>query len=98
METTSATITVIDLRPVNAGKLLALADVELSIEGVVMVIHGIQVRADAARTEITLPTYRASDGSWRAAITLPEELRGTMGDIVISAGIEAGILKQREPA
>lgn len=97
METTSATITVLDLRPVNHGKLLALADVELAIEGVVMVIHGVQVRADAEKTEVTLPTYRASDGSWKSAITLPDELRGSMGDIVMAAGIDAGILKQREP-
>ena len=68
-----------------------------------------QVRADVlqlrsataghgAGTEVTLPRYRAADGSWKAAVSLPEELKGSMGDVVLAAGIEQGILKQREMA
>ncbi|EME67648.1 hypothetical protein H261_22473, partial [Paramagnetospirillum caucaseum] len=29
------------------------------------------------------------------AITLPDELRGAMGDVVMAAGIEAGVLKEK---
>lgn len=98
METSTATITVLHLSPISgAGKLRALADVELLIDGVAMVIHGIQVRADGDGTQIALPRYRASDGQWRAALPLPEEVREPMGDAVIAAATEAGILVTRSP-
>lgn len=92
--TTTATITVLSLTPVQAGRLVALADVELLLDGVPIVIHGVQVRADGKGTEVTLPTYRASGGEWRVAVSLPEELKGAMGDAVLAAGVEVGILKQ----
>ncbi|CUW40788.1 protein of unknown function [Magnetospirillum sp. XM-1] len=57
----------------------SIADVELILDGVSLVIHGVQVRADASKTEITLPNYRAPDGSWKAAVTLPNEVLGPMG-------------------
>jgi stage V sporulation protein G len=96
MDTTTAVITVLSIIPLaNAGKLLALADVELVLDDVPLIIHGIQVRADGDRTEITLPKYRSPSGEWKTAITLPDEVRGVMGDMVIAAGIEAGLLKER---
>lgn len=98
-ETTQALVTVLSLVPVSGGgKLLALADVEVVIDGIQIVVHGVQVRGDGAGTEVTLPRYRAADGTWRAAVSLPEELKGSMGDVVLAAGIEQGILKQREMA
>ncbi|WP_096704069.1 hypothetical protein [Magnetospirillum sp. 15-1] len=97
MNTTTATITVLTISPVpNAGKLLALADAAIVLDGVEIVIHGIQVRADGSGTEVSLPKYRAPDGSWKTAVSLPDEVRGPLGDVVMAAGIEAGILKQRE--
>ncbi len=94
--TVTATITVLDITPVsNAGRLLALADVAILLDGVEIVVHGVQVRADADGTEVALPRYRAPNGEWRAAITLPEEVRGPMGDAVLAAGIEAGVLRER---
>jgi len=97
--TTTATITVLTIAPVsNAKKLLALADVELVLDGVAVAIHGIQVRADGDGAEVALPRYRAPDGEWRSAVTLPDEIRGPMGDAVLAAGIEAGILKERPRA
>ncbi len=95
METSTATITVLTITPVHAGRLLALADVELLIDGVSVILHGIQVRADGSKTEITLPNYRAPDGSWRTAVTLPDEIRGPMGDAVIAAAMEAGLLVEK---
>lgn len=96
MDTTTAIITVLGIVPVNAtGKLLALADVELVLDGVAMIIHGVQVRADGTCTEISLPRYRSPSGTWMTAITLPDEVRAPMGDAVMAAGIEAGILKER---
>ena len=63
----------------NAGKLLALADVALMLDGVEITIHGVWVRADADRTEAALPKYRAPNGEWATAIMLPREVRGPMG-------------------
>jgi len=96
MDTTTAIVTVLKITPVNnAGKLLALADVELMLDGVSMIIHGVQVRADGDGAKITLPKYRSSSGEWTTAITLPDEVRGPMGDAVIAAGLEAGLLRER---
>ena len=77
--------------------MLALADIEIVIDGVALAIHGIQVRADANGTEVALPRYRAPNGEWKTAVTLPEELKGPMGDAVLAAGIEAGVLAERKP-
>lgn len=63
-----------------------------------IIIHGIQVRADANGSEVLLPKYRDGSGEWRTAISLPDELKGPMGDAVLAAGIEAGILVARSPA
>ncbi|MDO8608670.1 MAG: hypothetical protein Q7R40_19235 [Phaeospirillum sp.] len=96
MDTTSAIITANRVTPVsNAGKLLALADVSILMDGVEIIIHGVQVRADGNGTEVTLPKYRAPDGAWMTAITLPDELKGPMGDVVMAAAIEAGILVEK---
>ncbi|OAN44499.1 hypothetical protein [Magnetospirillum moscoviense] len=97
MCTTSAIITANRVTPVsNAGKLLALADVSILMDGVEIVIHGVQIRADASGTEVTLPKYRAPDGTWMTAISLPDELKGPMGDVVMAAAIEAGILMEKQ--
>ena len=97
MDTSTAIIAVLKVSPVNnAGKLLALADVSILLDGVEIVIHGIQVRADAGGTEVTLPKYRAPDGAWMTAITLPDEVKVPMGDGVMAAAIEAGILMEKQ--
>ena len=93
--TSTVTIEVMTVTPVHAGRLLGLADVELTLDGVAILIHGIQIRADGHGTEIALPRYRAPDGSWLAAMSLPDDIRAPMGDAVIAAGIDAGILRQR---
>ena len=95
-DTSSVTIRVFAINPiVGGGRLLALADAEIHIDGVVFAIHGLQVFADAGKTEIRLPKYRAPNGEWLAAITLPPELREPLADAVMAAGIEAGILRER---
>ena len=95
-DTSTATISVFAITPTSGhGDLLALADVELVLDGVVVVLHGVQIRANADKTEIALPRYRAPDGTWKAAVSLPDEVCRPMGDAVIAAGIEVGILRQR---
>lgn len=96
VDTGTATISVVGLIPTpNHGDLLALADVEVTFDGVSVVVHGVQLRADGKRTEVRLPQYRAPDGAWKAAISLPDEVRGPMGDAVIAAGLELGLLRER---
>ena len=96
LDTAQATISVLDIVATpNSGKLHALADVLLTIDGVEIVIHGVQVRADAENSEVLLPRYRSSNGDWRSAITLPEEIKEPLGDAVLAAGIELGVLKGR---
>lgn len=90
-------VSVLTLTPCRgAANLLALADVEIVIGGVALVLHGVQLRANGRKTEITLPRYRNPAGSWAAAVSLPDELRGPIGDMVIAAGLDGGILKRGE--
>ena len=94
--TTTVQITVLHLVPTQGrGNLLALADVEVLLDGVSIILHGVQVCATSDRTEVRLPKYRGVDGTWRAAISLPDEVKGPMGDAVMAAGIEAGVLREK---
>ena len=94
--TTTVQITVLNLLPMRGrGNLLALADVEVLIDGVSIILHGVQVCATSERTEVLLPKYRGVDGTWRAVISLPDEVKGPMGDAVMAAGIEAGVLRDK---
>ena len=94
--TTTVQITVLHLVPTQGrGNLLALADVEVLLDGVSIILHGVQVCATSERTEVRLPKYRGVDGTWMTAITLPDEVKGPMGEAVIAVGVEAGILRKK---
>lgn len=96
-DTAPVTVTAIGITRVsNAAKLIALADVEVVIDGVVMLIQGVQVRADGDGTAINLPKYRAPDGAWRSAVILPDETSAAIVDTVLAAGLEAKILREEE--
>ncbi|TAN59632.1 MAG: hypothetical protein EPN20_14770, partial [Magnetospirillum sp.] len=73
------TVTVLDMQPVHRGRLLALATVEVEIEGVVFVINGVQltrITNPKEGTAVDLPRYRDAAGEWRQAITLPAKFIG----------------------
>jgi hypothetical protein len=53
-KTGSVTITVLSVTPVRAGRILALASVEIDVDGVVIDIHGIR----AARSPTGATTLR----------------------------------------
>lgn len=93
-ETLPVRVEVLALHPFSGSGVLALADVELTVGGIALILHGVQLRADAHKTEVTLPRYRDASGAWKAAVTLPEELRGPVGDVVIAAALEAGLLRE----
>jgi|GEM_PF-5465878 len=94
-DTTLATTRVLALHPCRQSDLLALADVEILVGGVSFVLHGVQLRANAQRTEVSLPRFRTPAGAWKAALSFPDELRDSIAEVVIAAGLEAGILKDR---
>jgi hypothetical protein len=89
-------ITVLWVTPIRAGKLFALASVEINIGGVLVEIHGIRAtRTATGATRVELPTFRDATGQSRAAIVLPEEVYGPIGDAVLEVLIERGIAKRR---
>ena len=100
-ETEIIQVTLIDATPVNKGRVIALASAELSISGVSFVMHGLQIVncTDAVTHQpsvgVDLPRYRAPDGKWKQAITLPDELRGPLGDVVLEQCLAQGILKRK---
>jgi stage V sporulation protein G len=89
-------ITVLSVTPARAGKVFALASVEVDIDGVQIAIHGIRALRDApVGTRIELPKFRGLNGEWQTAITLPEEVRGPIGDAVLDELIERGLAVRR---
>jgi stage V sporulation protein G len=89
-------ITVLSVTPVRAGKLFAFASVEIDLDGVRLEIHGIRaIRVEPISIKIQLPTYRDATGVWRPALTLPEEMHGPIGDIVLDALIDCGLAVKR---
>ena len=89
-------ISVLDVQPINAGKLFALATVEIDIDGVIIVVRGIQaLRIGPARTRIELPKFRDASGQWRSAVSLPDEVKGPIGDAILDALIERGLAVRR---
>ena len=88
-------ITVLSVTPMRAGRLFALASVEIDIDGVRIEVHGIRaMRVSTGATRVELPTFRDA-GQSRAAIVLPDEVHGPIGDAVIEALIEQGLAKRR---
>jgi stage V sporulation protein G len=79
----------LSVTPGSAGKLFALASVEVDIDRAQITIHGIRaVRVDTTGTRIELPKFRNAPRVPRSVITLPDEIRGPVGDAVLDALIE----------
>jgi DNA-binding cell septation regulator SpoVG len=88
-------IRVLSVTPMRAGKLFALASVEIDIDGIQIAIHGIRALNAANGTHIELPQFRDQGGALRPTITVPEEIRGPIDDAVIDELIERGFAKHR---
>ena len=85
-------ITVLSVKRVKLGKIFALASVEIDIDAVLLVIHGVRaISVHPLGTRIELPTYRDEHGVWRRAITLPDEICGPMGRAVLDELVERGL-------
>jgi hypothetical protein len=53
------------------------------------------LRVAPAGTRIELPKFRDAAGIMRPAVTLPDEVRGPIGDAVLDALIDHGLAKHR---
>jgi stage V sporulation protein G len=94
--TTPVSITVLSVSPIRAGKLFALAAVEIDVDGVLIEIHGIRaLHVPPAATRIELPTFRDPASRSQAAIVLPEEVRCPIGDAVLDQLVELGLAVKR---
>jgi hypothetical protein len=88
----TVSITVLSVKPVNFGRIFALASVEVDIDGVMLTIHGIRaIRVQPIGTQIDLPMFRDESGTWRHAITLPDEISGPIGRAVLDELVERGL-------
>ena len=88
-------VTVLSVTTARAGRLFALASVEIEIAGVTIELHGIRaLRVAAAGARIELPQFRDGGGLFRSVVTLPAELYGPITDAVLDALIERGMAKR----
>lgn len=101
-DTAAVSVHVLSVQPVKAkGKLLALASVEIDVEGITFILHGVQVvrskdpKTGAEAVGVDLPRYRSSDGSWQQALTLPPELRKPIAHAVLDECSAVGITRRK---
>src|SRR5215469_14095527 len=77
----------IEVEPVRgAGRLEALAAIELDVAGVVIVLQGVQLRRRAdGDFDCAAPAFRhPRTGQWFPAVILPPELRTALGKEVLA--------------
>ena len=83
--------TLLTLTRKNSGRLLALADVEMDFDGVLITVNSIRIEREANGVSVRLPIDR--DG--RPLIVLPDEVKDGISDIVLDAALEAGVVRER---
>jgi DNA-binding cell septation regulator SpoVG len=83
--------TLINIISKSAGRLLALADVELDFDGVVVEINSIRIEREPNGVSVRMPVDR--DG--RALVVLPDEVKDAISDIILGGALAAGIVKER---
>ena len=94
------TVTVLDVRAVQKGQIIALAAVEIELDGVAFALNGLQVirtrdpSSGREATGVALPRYRAPDGQWRPAVDLPDELSDPITTAVLEHCCDIGITRR----
>ena len=75
-ETATVTFTVTDVARIEgAGRLAALAAIEIELDGVALTVQGVRVLRQKNRITTEAPRYRdPRTGQWLPALILPEEL------------------------
>jgi len=95
-DTVPVTFTVSNARPVISKAIFALVDVEVQIAGVCFDILGVQARREPdGQTSTRLPTSRDTNGIWRPAIRLSDEVRAPLGDAVLAFLVDEGLARQK---
>jgi stage V sporulation protein G len=87
-------LTVFAVEPVHRSKLFALISVEVEIEGIAVIVHGIQAMRDPLNIRIEMPKFRDGNGTWRSAVTLPDEVKAPLTAAVLEALVEHGLAKR----
>ena len=74
--TATVTFTVTDVERIEgAGRLAALAAIEIELDGVALTVRGVRVLRQKDRITTEAPRYRdPRTGQWLPALILPEEL------------------------
>ena len=86
-DTVAVDYRVLGVEPVRgAGRLEALAAIELDVAGVVIVLQGVQLRRRAdGDFDCAAPAFRhPRTGQWFPAVILPPELRTALGKEVLA--------------
>lgn len=86
-DTSTVIVEALSTRPATGnGGLVALADVEVLVDGVSILVHGLRVsRLPDGRMGVEAPTTRNEAGRWVPSITLPPEIGRAMASAVLAA-------------
>jgi len=86
-DTASASFEVLGVEPVRgAGRLVGLAIVRVELEGVELVLQGVQVLRTPAGLTVQAPTFRhPKHGCSVPSVILPPELRDAIGAEVLAS-------------
>lgn len=77
------TVTLLSIERVRgAGKLAALAAVEITISGVVLTVAGFRVLDEGRAWRIEPPAFRDHMGRWQDAIGLPATVLQAIGELI----------------
>lgn len=84
-DTTPVRFEVLGVEPVGRGRLIALANVAVEIEGVAFKIQGLRVVRGAASPTVEAPQWRHPvNGRWLPALLLPADLRDAIAAEVLA--------------
>jgi hypothetical protein len=83
-DTVTVSATVLQIKRADAGRLLALAEVEIEIAGVAFTLHGVRVIKTGPRSRgVAAPCVRVAGGRLAEAISLPPELTAAIASAVL---------------
>jgi hypothetical protein len=90
-DTVSVSFEVVDFRRVHGARdLLALATVDINLDGIAVTLRGVQVlRLPNGKLQARAPHYRTTTGVWAPAVTLPDELERAIGAEVLALVTES---------
>lgn len=83
-ETSTVSVTVRHIEPATGGPLVALASVEILIDGVALVVQGIRIVRRPPRIAVEAPLFRCG-AAWLPAILFPDDLGQPLADAVLDA-------------